>query len=243
MAPFEALLLRNTGINLAGNAGVLWYLSALIITMPIILYVAKRFNSIFQHYLVWILPLFLYGFIIHEIGTVRTTDWILSNLRAIAGMTLGGSICFLTQPFTKIKVSNILRSVLTCVEIGSFLVAIYFCTFASFSKTYCDIFFIFLMYISLSITFSGLSWTSNLHGSIFSFLGKISLPIYCIHFTVFRAINFLLPGISVTSELFIVTFTTILVASIMYLFINRIISPQINKLVTAIKICCTNNNS
>ena len=44
-----------------------------------------------------------------------------------------------------------------------------------------EVLFIILLIISLSITFSGVTVSSKMHGSVFTFLGKLSLPIYCIH--------------------------------------------------------------
>ena len=95
MFPFEAFLLRNTGVNLTGVAGTLWYLSAMLIVLPIILYIVIKEEDKFKYYFSYILPLFIYGFLVRKIGTIRTTDWIYSTLRAYAGISLGGGGYFL----------------------------------------------------------------------------------------------------------------------------------------------------
>ena len=41
--------------------------------------------------------------------------------------------------------------------------------------------FIILLIISLSITFSGVTVSAKMRGAALTFLGKLSLPIYCIH--------------------------------------------------------------
>ena len=92
MLPFEAFLMRNTGINLYGIAGTLWYISAMLIVLPIVLFFVVKKKNIFKYYAAWIIPLFIYGYIIRQIGTIRTTDWVLSTLRAFAGLSLGGGI-------------------------------------------------------------------------------------------------------------------------------------------------------
>ena len=96
--PFEILLMRNTGIILKVQSGILWYLSALLIMLPIVLYIAVKFEGIFKNYVVWLFPLFVYGLLIRQIGTIRTTDYIPSDLRAAAGLILGGAfIIFLSR--------------------------------------------------------------------------------------------------------------------------------------------------
>ena len=44
-----------------------------------------------------------------------------------------------------------------------------------------EVLFIILLIISLSITFSGVTVSAKMRGAALTFLGKLSLPIYCIH--------------------------------------------------------------
>lgn len=226
MAPFEGLLLRNTGINMAGEMGILWYLSAMLIALPIVLYVATKFSGIFRNYLMWVLPLFVYGVLIRQIGTVRTTNYILSDFRAAAGLILGGSIYYLSQNLQKIEFTCFARRLMTVLEVGLFGLAVLFTTFSSLSKTFYDIVFIFLIFLSLIITFSGISATSKLKKPLFAFLGKISLPVYCFHFTVIEIVKVLMKGMDLWIRMVAVGIGSFIVACLMQWFIDKIL-PQI----------------
>ena len=225
MAPFEALLLRNTGINLAGANGTLWYLSAMLVTLPLVLYISQKIQSVFQNYLVWVLPLFLYGIVLHQIGTVRTTDWLLSNIRAAAGLLLGGSLYYITGYLRKVRISGFARTLLSLIEVGSFLMAIRYTMFRSLSKTYYDVFFILILFFSLYITLSGLSWTGKIQGAFPSFLGRISLPVYCFQMPVIHGVRYWMDDMSMGWQLLAVTVGTFLLACMMEGFIVRIFRP------------------
>ena len=189
MLPFEAFLMRNTGINLYGIAGTLWYISAMLIVLPIVLFFVVKKKNIFKYYAAWIIPLFIYGYIIRQIGTIRTTDWVLSTLRAFAGLSLGGALYYITDFLCCIRVSKTESIILTFVEILTFVVCIIFTTVQSLFRTYNDVFFVLLIFISLTISLSRLSLTSKVHFPIFRFLGKLSLPIYCFHPLIVNIVN------------------------------------------------------
>ena len=225
MAPFEALLLRNTGINLAGSTGVLWYLSAMLIAMPIVLYAARRFPVVFKEYLVWVLPLCLYGYILHQIGTIRTSDWMLSNLRAIAGLLMGCNIYYILRAVEKVQFHSLGKTLLTVSELLLLALILLFCTVRSFSKTYLDAFCLLLMYLFTMIALSGKSWTSKIHGRFFTYLGKISLPIYCIHFNIINLINRFFGNFDMEYKLLIYTALVFVAAILVQLFVDYAISP------------------
>lgn len=230
MAPFEALLLRNTGINLAGYTGVLWYLSAMLIAMPIVLYTARRFPGVFKEYLVWVLPLCLYGYILHQIGTIRTSDWMLSNLRAIAGLLLGCSIYYILRAVEKVQFHSLGKTLLTALELLLLALVLLFCTVRSFSKTYLDVFCVLLMYVFTVIGLSGKSWTSKIHGRFFTYLGKISLPIYCIHFNVMDMVKKFFPDFEMKYKLLIYTVLVFAAAILVQFFVDYALSPVLKNI-------------
>ena len=87
------------------------------------------------------------------------------------------------------------RYLLFCVyiflvcELGTFIVAALFTNFRSLSKTYNLIFFVLVVFVSLCISFSGITATARCGNPLFSFLGKISLPLYCFHDLIIQAVN------------------------------------------------------
>lgn len=230
MAPFDALLWSNTGANLVGYMGVFWYLSAMLITMPLILYAARKFPSFFREYMVWVVPLFLYGIIIRNLGTLRTADWIFGNLRAIAGMLLGCGIYYAVQALPKRAFSASQKTLLTILELLFLGVAIAFCTVASFSKTYLDIFCVLMLFLTTAITLSGKSWTCRIHGKFFTFLGKLSLPLYCVHYPIINLYKECLPDSSIGFRMVVTTLTALGVAYAVLLIVEHWILPAQKRL-------------
>lgn len=224
--PFDALLLYCTGINLTSHMVGLWYLSAMLITIPVLLYLLKHYTSAFRGYLVWILPLFLYGFLIRKFDTVRTSDWIYADMRALAGLTLGGGIFYVSKFLEQYQISNVVKTVLTAVELLTMGAAFYYCTYISLSRTQYDIVFLILVYVSLCLTFSGKTWTSRIHGKIFSFLGKISLSIYCIQqLTIYRIVKEYYSYLSVEKQLALITVITIFAACLLEAAVKYLVLP------------------
>lgn len=225
MMPFEALLLKNTGINGNSYIGWLWYLSAMIIVLPLVLYLIKYHGSLFRHYLVWVLPLFIYGYLVKTIGSIRPSDWFQRDLRALAGLMLGASLVYVTNFVKNYHITTKTKTVLTVLELSTMGAAFYYCKIYSLALSPYDITFILLVYISLAITLSGKTWTSCIHGKVFSFLGKISLPIYCIHPLTYRIIRYFIPDASRELELILTTVGTFVAACIMQAIVDHIILP------------------
>lgn len=225
MMPLETLLLRNTGIVHTKYIGWLWYLSAMVITLPIVLYLIKHHNKIFHHYFVWIVPFFIYGYLTNTVETVCTIDWFLSDLRALAGLMLGASLVYVTHFIRGYRITRRMKSILTVVELSTMGAAFYYCKIYSLALSPYDITFILLVYISLSITLSGKTWTSCIHGKVFSFLGKISLPIYCIHPLTYRIIRYFIPDASREMQLILTTVGAFVAACLMQAIVDHIILP------------------
>ena len=53
----------------------------------------------------------------------------------------------------------------------------------------------YLIALLLLMAFSGLGYTSCVSGKVFDFLGKMSMPIFCIHWGVYKYIESFAPGI------------------------------------------------
>lgn len=225
MMPFEALLLQNTGINGTSYIGWLWYLSAMIIALPVVLYLIKYHNNLFRHYFVWILPLFIYGYLVKTIESIRPSDWFQRDLRALAGLMMGASLVYVTRFIGRYHISAKAKAILTVVELSTVGAAFYYCKFVSLAKTPFDVVFVLLIYVSLTIILSGKTWTSHLHGKVFSFLGKISLPIYCIHPLTYRVIRYFIPDASRELELILTTAGTFVAACLMQAIVDHIILP------------------
>lgn len=225
MMPFETLLLCNTGIVHTKYIGWLWYLSAMVIALPVVLYLLKYHSKMFQHYLVWVVPLFIYGYLTSIVGIVWAIQFFLGNFRALAGLMLGTSLVYVTHFIKYYHITAGMKAFLTVLELSTMSAAFYYCKIVSLAASSYDIIFILLVYISLAITLSGKTWTSCIHGKVFSFLGKISLPIYCIHPLTYRIIRYFIPDASREMQLILTTVGAFVAACLMQAIVDHIILP------------------
>lgn len=176
------------GINFM-SVPPLWYLSVLVVALPIMLYLVQGLYKKLGLGLVGLLPCLIYGYIIMKDGTINGWHeqrgfYFILCMRGLAGLLLGGLIYCLSDrlhTIQKEKESNnkkIVEKILLLVEIGTFIGVILLSTLV---KLEFEFLAVLLLVISLSITFSGVTVTSKIPGGILKYIGKMSLPIYCIH--------------------------------------------------------------
>lgn len=190
-APLEALLLCNTGFLANDLVSPLWYLSAMLIALPVVLFFVVRWEKITKYYLTWILPLLIYGFLIQKYGTVIQVPWWAADLRAFAGLFAGISLYYLASWLKRFSFSRSFKAVALIFETGLFAAVIVSTTVDSWSWSQMDSVFISMIYVSLAITFSGQTITSSFTSAICNYLGKLSFPVYCFHWPVIYLLRYL----------------------------------------------------
>lgn len=163
--------------------GSLWYLTVLIVAIPIMLYLVRGTYKKLGLGLVGLLPFMIYGYIIMHDGSINGWHegmgfYFTLCMRGLAGLLLGGLIYYISDKIRAGKKEGAGAAGLFIVEVLSFAgVAL----IATLTVSSYEVLFIILLIISLSITFSGVTVSAKMHGAAFTFLGKLSLPIYCIH--------------------------------------------------------------
>lgn len=193
--PFELTLLPMTGVanvdlGVYRNAP-LWFLSSMLVALPIIVYIATRFKDVFKNYLVWFVPMFIQGYMVQTFGGAcpwqQYSGFFYSGvLRALAGITMGGAIFYasvaLGRKLEDTKVAT--RILLTIVEIGLFIFSIYY--FHRKLTGYDEVFTLYMIGVMLTLAFSSATFTSKMQGKLWGFLGKLTLPIYCMHWGIYQ---------------------------------------------------------
>ncbi len=193
--PFELTLLPMTGVissdlSVYRNAPM-WFLSSMLIVMPVIMYIAIRFKDVFRNYFVWFVPMFLQGWMVVNCGGAcpwqSYAGFCYSGVvRAFSGITMGCAIYYASNALSKkMQNSSVISKVsISILEIGLLAFAIY--NFFRQIGGYEEVFVIYLFAVSLCISLSGASYTSKLKGRFFEMLGKLSLPIYCVHWGIYQ---------------------------------------------------------
>lgn len=163
----------------------LWYLTVLIVAIPLMLYLVRCAYKKLGLGLVAVLPFMIYGYMIMKDGSINGWHegmgfYLTLCMRGLAGLLLGGLIYYISEKIKgrRQETSALSGTILLLAEIGAFAgVAM----IATLRESSFEMLSVILFIVSLSITFSGVTVTSKIHGGFFTVLGKLSLPIYCIH--------------------------------------------------------------
>lgn len=225
---FELLFLPMTGVmdtSLIMYLNTpLWYLSVLLVALPLVMFLALRFKDFFGWYLCWVLPLMLHAFLIQRYGAIGNwgvyTGFLYSGLiRGLADLMLG---CFVYR--LSLWIQNSLKMpkwMISIIEIAAYVFAIY--TFSSNVDGYSYEFAVLFMAVGMSISLSGQSITEVLgFDSIMGHLGALSLPIYCLHWPVYRFITLYLSGIGYWMGVLISLIICIVLSEALMLLVKRI---------------------
>lgn len=191
--PTDLLQLSMAGVTTLPANFPLWYISAMMITLPLILFLYLKCNDFFRGYMIYFFPALMYGWMnntYHTLGIWHEWNGLCYGgiIRAFADLLIG---CIIYEFSKKLSVINIKKWLLTIAEVGSFILV---CVIAYRPKGYAAQGAVYLMILSLSITFSGKSYTFNFGGKIISivcnYFGKLSMSIYCIHASIIKLIKY-----------------------------------------------------
>lgn len=201
----------------------LWYLSVILIALPIVVFLAIKAKDLFYAYLAWIIPLLLHGFLINKYGSVGNwgtyTGFAYTGLvRGLADLMLGCFVFYLSTVIAgRIKLPRI---VFTIIEIVLYIFVIY--TFNTDVDGYTYEFAIIMLALAVAISLSETSYTSEIKGKLWGHLGKLSLPVYCLHWPVYRFISLINPSINYWAGVVIALVVCILLSEALMLLLNRI---------------------
>ena len=151
--------------------GPLWYLSAMFIGFPVLSIFVQLRNRYWIMLISFSYPLYYYG----HYGFVRNHD----ILRVLAAMCLGVFIYEVVHGFRQ-YINSINKILLTCIEGFTFLFPLVTTYFNIASSR----FIIFCFVVCLAVMLPGLSYSSHIKGKVFTYLGKLGMPLYIIHWYV-----------------------------------------------------------
>lgn len=192
----EATLLPLTGLMQGDGSTMtitfrntpMWFMSAMLLALPIFTFAIINLRKYFKYCLVWILPPILQAFMLIKFGGVLPFSQFYCHIssgiiRAFSDFLVGGMIYYLAKILA--EKYNATKTLSTIIELG--LLVFFLRNIFAGSNNSLDIMSLYAIAISLTISLSGISYTNQLKSEkIFSFLGNISLPIYCVHWAVYR---------------------------------------------------------
>lgn len=193
--PVNMFYLPGTGVfranyEVAGNVGTyyiiggaLWYVCAMLVAMPVMMYLYLYLGKKIGPWLISFLPMLIYGYLIICDGTI--TGWhdehlifFACDLRALAGLLLGGLIYVLSEKIRQCRYKPFGVALISLAELG-LLVAVLI--FADIPDLATDALVICCFVLLLSIMLSQKALSAKINLNLLAWLGKLSLPVYCIH--------------------------------------------------------------
>jgi len=231
----EILLLPMTGVVrtdlMSYLDAPLWYLSAMMIALPLIMYIAMRFEDLFKGYIVWFAPMMLQGWMVKKYGgALPWSDYALfvhsGAVRAFASIMMGFGIYYASR-WLSVKYENTTKQrmvLFTIVEVA-LLIVILLNIYRGVS-TYDEIATLYLLYVMFIFVFSGITGTSRIKYSFLGYLGGLSLPIYCIHWGIFRWIGTYLGSLGFVMDMIIGIITCLIIAMILVYLNGKIIRQK-----------------
>ena len=189
--PYEILFLTSSGVSEAGLVPI-WYLSAVFITLPVVVLLFVRFRK-YWYVVSWIIPLLYIG----RFGVNTDRTWPNDLLRSFSYLILGTFVLLIAEEVRKAQLSTAIKCVLTVVEIGSFLLAVVITLF-NYDTNLTALLFV----VNAIIMLSGKSYSSLLNSWFVSFLGKLSIPMFLFQWCVGTMISGITNNLSVKLVLY-----------------------------------------
>lgn len=228
---FELLFLHASGLKCFGLLNYpTWYLSALIIA-GFFLYACAYYNE--KLYLTIIAPLSIlvtYSFFSATTGHIDV--WGGNQLlhlsdaltRGFAAMSLG-ALSYALSNYLKdqnIQLPKYLKIFLTLLELSLFAGVL--AGSAYFADTQYDFYFIFLLFAGITLAFSDITYSSRLfHFSVFSYLGRISYPMYVYQLFIICLFCLFLPNLPYLIGILSFLITMVVFSALMDGLINRLL--------------------
>lgn len=202
----EILLLPMLGVmevNLSTMRNApLWYLSATLVALPFVMYLMQRCGRIFKYLIAWLAPVLLNIWMVNIYGgalpwmnrvvvidgsMVKHNIFLYSGaVRGFSSITLGCLVYYLSVALAKKDANRKISYALLFTLIELVLLAFVYFNVCRGVGGYTESITIFALAAMLVFTLSGTTMTSWIHVKWFEWLGRISLPVYCMHWGVYR---------------------------------------------------------
>lgn len=152
-------------------SGTLWFLSAMLAVFPVYCIILQIHNNSIKFILTGICGAAYYGIF----GFTGERVFPHDLLRAFSGLCLGTVIFYLSRALANVKTTKKEEYLFTIAETIAFAATL---IISGFNLSNMLMIALFMFIITLSIMFSGKSYTSNIKCKLFRWLGQLSLPIF-----------------------------------------------------------------
>lgn len=217
MGPIDPMKYRNTPM---------WFLSAMLIALPVVMYLAIKCKDVFKNYIIWFIPPMLQGWMVVKFGGVLPWQDFVGPvnsgiIRGFSSLLMGVGIYHVSMALRKNKSIIAKTSVATVIE---FLVlTLFIVNVIKGVNGYEELFSLYLIALTLAYALSGITYTSKISWAPLEFLGRVSLPVYCLHWGIYRWVAAAFGEKIDYLSAIAVTFILCLVSSIVIMYVVKII--------------------
>lgn len=194
----------------------LWYLSGLVIMFPLFALLAQIRNRYTKILISIFSILMYYGWA----GVTKNRDFPHNMLRIFVGMLLGLLIYEISE-ICRNQISAKPKLLLTVVELFAFGYPV-ICCFRNFSeKGYTTTrLYLLCFVVSLLLCVPGFTHTAKIKGKFFTYLGKLSMPIFIIHWYIGTLVSVFAEKFGWSGSIRITTYyTATLVISMLLMYV------------------------
>ncbi|WP_251423748.1 acyltransferase family protein [Veillonella agrestimuris] len=191
--PVNLLFLGGTdlGSGLYNFNSPLWFISNILIFLPIIIVYMYKMKNLYIYIFSWIIPLALYSYNLEHIGMSIT--WDVSHMlyfRSIADLMLGTFLFYVVKWVQKANIKVMRNISLLPVSLVIFIIYILGSIFIDMKGTTISFSLILFTFLVLLITLLVDDKIPKQVDKVFTELGSLSLPIYCMHFPIMQLVQF-----------------------------------------------------
>ena len=151
--------------------GTLWYMSAMLIVLPLLCFLLLRFRKFFTYIVSWI---FVIVYI--AVDGIQTLAWgMIAIKRAFCFISLGVASYYLGKRITEYCDDKIKKGIFTMIELLSHC---YIFVALSFDFATSRFHYILAFFLGITIMLSGCSYSQCLKGDFIKYLGELSAPMF-----------------------------------------------------------------
>lgn len=238
---WDSMFLRMSGVAILQFIGGGWFVSAMLIGGVIVYTLQRRFQEWYSLVIGPLLSMFLFGYLYHEYNctlNVTTNGFKLfypGLIRAVAEMSLG---CVLFEISRRLKMIRFTRFSSACFSLIGFCCIVIVFAGATIELYRFDYIMVLLLALSVMIMFSEQTLyfrkPREALDQVFSFLGRLSLPMYLNHMWIKDVVVALSKGMPRTKGMAIYIISVI-IFSIFCLFLINYLSKIFTKYRNKIK--------
>ena len=214
---FELTLLRNAGFNTSRVLPQAWYLSSMILVMFLLYPLYAKNRRRFEHYIAPVIAAAVIGYLCIYKGSLLNPSKELEftfkgNLRVLGEICLGVVCHSIYLRLREVDFTRLGRVLLGILELLGYVLSILFMQFYEVFPNYLQFAALFMLAVSVIITFSEKSFISPLFDhAIFNVLGRYSLYPYLLYSMYAYTLQALLPDMSMDALIWLylgLTFAT-----------------------------------